>query len=101
MIVHSVFFWLKEDLSDDDRATFDTGVRSLLDQDNVSGGSVGVPAATPERPVIDSSYTVALHVNLDDMAAHDAYQVDPNHTAFIETCAPFWDKVVIYDAEVS
>jgi hypothetical protein len=101
MIIHSVYFWLKEGLSDEDRSRFDSGLRSVLDQDNVCGGYIGKPASTPPRPVIDSSYTVALHVHFVDVEAHDAYQDDPNHHAFISNCSSLWDKVLIYDAEVS
>jgi hypothetical protein len=34
-----------------------------------------------------------------DLAAHDAYQVDPIHLAFIGSCKQFWARVQIYDAE--
>ena len=56
-------------------------------------------AATKERPPIDNSYDISLLVMLDDMAAHDAYQVDPIHLDFIEQFSSFWTKVQIYDAD--
>ena len=34
-----------------------------------------------------------------DVAAHDAYQVDPIHHAFIDQFKSFWNRVQIYDAE--
>ena len=34
-----------------------------------------------------------------DIAAHDAYQIDPIHLAFVNTFKTFWNKVQIYDAE--
>jgi len=34
----------------------------------------------------------------DDMAGHDAYQVDPVHDQFRIECAPLWSRVLIYDA---
>ena len=36
---------------------------------------------------------------MKDMAAHDAYQVDPLHTAFVQQFSGHWQRVVIYDAE--
>ena len=61
--------------------------------------SVGVPAGTTRRPVIDSSYDVALIVECKDVAAEAAYQVDPLHLAFIENCKHLWTRVQIYDSE--
>ncbi len=98
MFVHSVYFWLKEDLSDADRATFDKGVRALLDISSVKQGFVGAPAST-DRPIIDRSYTTALIVMFENEAGQDHYQVDPIHDKFRDECASFWTKVVIYDAE--
>jgi len=60
---------------------------------------VGTPAATAKRPIIDDSYSVALTVLCRDVAAHDAYQVDPIHLAFVEKCKAMWTRVQIYDAE--
>ena len=99
MLVHSVFFWLKPDLTDADRAAFRRGVETLAGIKAVDKVYVGTPAATAHRPVIDASYSVALTVVCRDVAAHDAYQVDPLHVAFVENCKRYWDRVLIYDAE--
>ena len=99
MLVHSVFFWLKDGLSDDDVAEFRAGLESLSGIEFARGVHVGTPADTPERPVIDASYTFALTVLLDDLGAQDAYQVHPLHKAFIEAHSPKWERVVIYDAD--
>ncbi len=97
MLVHSVYFWLKEGLSDEERASFRRGVESLNGIEEVKAMYVGTPAPT-DRPVVDRSYSVALTVVLDDMNAHDAYQVHPLHKEFLDQFAAYWDKVVIYDA---
>ena len=55
------------------------------------------PAATGDRPVIERSYTVGLTVLFKDVAAHDAYQIDPLHQAFLASCRSYWSKVQIYD----
>ncbi len=97
MLTHTVIFWLKEGLSEEDKNLFFEGARSLTTIDSVMQSSIGTPADTPVRPVVDSSYDCALSVVLEDMTAHDLYQADPVHLAFIEKCAHLWDKVVIYD----
>lgn len=99
MLVHTVYFWLKPELTATQRADFRRGVESLGTIKAVDKVYVGVPAKTEKRPIIDSSYSVALTVVCKDVAGHDAYQVDPIHLAFVNTFKTFWNKVQIYDAE--
>jgi hypothetical protein len=99
MLVHTVYFWLKPELTPAQRAEFRRGVESLGGIKAVDRIYVGTPAKTEKRPVIDDSYSVALTVVCKDVAAHDAYQVDPIHLKFVETCKTFWTRVQIYDAE--
>jgi hypothetical protein len=97
MFVHSVYFWLRDDLSASDRTKFVDGVRSLTTIDVVKFGFIGTPADT-NREIIDRSYSYALVTAFDDAAGHDAYQVHPVHDAFRQNCAGAWKKIVIYDA---
>lgn len=99
MLIHNVFFWLKDDLNSEDKVTFQASLESLKGIQSAKAVYVGTPAETPERPVIDNSYDACLTVILEGMAEHDAYQVDPLHTSFIETCKPYWKQVKIYDAD--
>jgi hypothetical protein len=97
MFVHSVYFWLKPDLTQEQVDTFWRGVRSLTTIESVRQGHVGTPAAT-DRPIIDRSYSCALVVVFDDESGHDLYQAHPIHDRFREECSPCWSKVLIYDA---
>jgi len=99
MLVHTVYFWLKPELTAAQRADFRRGVESLAGIKSVEKIYVGTPAKTTQRPIIDDSYSVALTVLCQDVAAHDVYQVDPIHHAFIEKFKAFWSRVQIYDAE--
>lgn len=98
MIIHTVFFWLKDDITPAEIVTFEAGARRLLTIKSVVGGYVGKPAGTEPRPIIDRSYDYALIVHCNDLAGHDAYQVDPIHDAFREL-ASLWTRVQIYDIE--
>ena len=98
MIIHSVYFWLADGLSDADIQQFWDGVSSLLTIKTVDHGYVGKPASTEKRPIIDDTYDCALIVTFSDKAAHDAYQEDPIHDAFREL-SQLWQRVQIYDAE--
>lgn len=97
MFVHSVYFWLRPDLSEQDRRAFVEGLHSLGTIDDVHQAYFGQPADT-DRPVIDRSYSWAEILVFKDRAAHDRYQVHPVHKRFVERCAASWTKVVIYDS---
>lgn len=99
MLYHCVYFWLKPELTAAQRAEFRAGVETLKGIKAVAKVSVGVPAATARRPVIDASYDVALVVECRDVAAEAAYQVDPLHLAFVEKFKGHWTRVQIYDSE--
>jgi len=99
MLVHTVYFWLKPELTPGQRVEFRAGVDSLAKIKAVSASYIGVPAKTPERPIIDNSYSLALTVICKDLAGHDEYQVDPIHLRFVDSFKTFWSKVQIYDAE--
>jgi hypothetical protein len=98
MFVHAVFFWLKNDLTPDQKNQYVAGLRSLAKITSVRQCFIGIPAAT-DRPIIDRSYSYALTVVFDDAAGHDAYQVHPIHDQFRDECGAFWDKVLIYDSQ--
>jgi hypothetical protein len=97
MFTHSVYFWLRADLTEAERATFREGALSLTTIDAVRHGFLGVPAPT-DRPIIDRSYSYALVVVFDDEDGHDRYQTDPIHDRFRERCGGLWERVLIYDA---
>jgi hypothetical protein len=96
MLTHTVLFWAKDDLTAAQLADFEAGLRTLPAIPMVSDGWVGTPAAT-DRKVVDRSYAFALLLRFKDVAAHDAYQVDPIHDAFHARCSNYWSKVVVYD----
>jgi len=99
MLVHTVIFWLKKDLSEDQQVVFTNEVKTLGEISSVESFHIGTPAPTPKRPVIEDSYDYAITVVLKDMEAHDDYQVDPIHLDFIDKCKDMWERVVIYDAD--
>lgn len=99
MLFHNVYFWLKPELTPAQRTEFRRGVESLAGIKSVAKVDIGVPAKTEPRPVIDHSYDVAMIVQCRDLAAHDAYQVDPLHLAFVANFKTYWSKVQIYDSQ--
>jgi len=99
MLVHTVFFNLRKDLDGSEVTEFRMGLESLKRIGHAEAAYVGSPADVPERPVLVKNYDFCLTVLLKDVAAHDAYQQDPVHQAFIEAHKEKWKQVKVYDAD--
>ncbi len=97
MIIHHVFFWLKNPSSKEDLAKLLAGLQTLKNISTVRKIYIGVPAATEDRTVVDSSYSASELLFFDDLAGQETYQVDPVHQQFIADCSHLWEKVVVYD----
>ena len=95
MIVHCVFYWLKDGVTREERAEFDKGLRLVTTIPSVHV-FVGAPAPT-NQPDIDRSYSQALVIAFRDMAGRDEFQSHPAQVAFRETCARLCAKVQAYD----
>lgn len=96
MLVHTVFFWLKEGLGEQELSAFRQGLETLRGVETVRALYFG-RAVKSARPVVDSSYSFGLTVVFDDQAGHDTYQEHPVHLAFVDKCAKYWTRVQVYD----
>lgn len=97
MLAHHVLFWLQPDTSDAEKQAFREGLQSLEHISSVKSYHIGTPSGI-DRAVVDRSYTFSLLIFFEDLAAHDVYQVDPVHKAFLARFSPAFERVVIYDA---
>lgn len=98
MLVHTVFFWLKPELTPAQRAGFAQALETLRTIP-MQAFYVGRPAPVAARPVVDASFDYAITCVFADVAAHDAYQTHPVHQAFVAHGKPLWSRVQIYDAQ--
>ncbi len=101
MIVHSVYFWLKQEVTGRQVDSFFDGLAGLGLIGAVDRVHVGRPAATEQREVVDNSFDAALIVELANLAAHDEYQADPIHTGFVEEFGDLWDRVLVHDMDTN
>lgn len=99
MLIHAVFFWVKPDANADQRAAFPAEVRKLAAIRTIEKIYIGPPAPLEVREVTERSFDLALTIVFKDMPAHDAYQVDPIHLAFVENNKHLWAKVIVYDSK--
>lgn len=97
VVVHHVFFWLRNAGSAADRDLLIEGLRTLKGISQVKQLLIGEPASTEKREVVDNSYDVSELMYFDNAADQDAYQVHPIHKAFVEKYSHLWEKVVVYD----
>lgn len=97
MFVHHVYFWLKNENSEQDRAKLIEGLKKLSKVNTIKQFYIGVPAAT-DRDVIERSYSVSWLLLFDNPADQDDYQTDPIHLKFVEECSMLWKQVVVYDS---
>src|SRR5258708_17328552 len=98
VLVHHVYFWLKNPASAEDRAKLIEGLRTLEKIETVHHLHIGVPASTEKRPVVDSSYSVSELIFFDDVPAQNIYQDHAIHKKFVEDCSSLWEKVIVYDS---
>ncbi|MEM9283909.1 MAG: Dabb family protein [Verrucomicrobiota bacterium] len=99
MVRHSVYFWLKDSLSAEDHVAFEEGLKVLFEIDVVQQGSFGKAADTPERPVTHNSFDYALVLEFDSVEQHNAYQVHPGHSVFVEQFGPWFEEVRVFDTQ--
>ncbi len=77
--------------------TIDSCRANLAEIPGIVSMTLGVPGGTSGGPV-DNSYGVALIIDFEDKAAHDAYDVHPSHQRMIAECGHLWSRVQVYDS---
>lgn len=98
MLIHTVFFWLRKDLTPAEQAIFVSELRRLVQIPYLERGYVGTPGPTEQRPVTDHSFDYAISLHFRTIEEHDFYQTDcPDHARFVTACKPLWERVVVYD----
>lgn len=99
MILHSVYFWLDPSLTDSQKASFEAGLRSLIEIDTVHSGRFGGGAATPERSATRNTFDYALILEFKTIDDHNAYQKHPDHHAFANGFAEWFKDHIVYDTQ--
>ena len=99
-VVHTVFFWLKEGTSEEQKQKLIQDCNTLLRAvSTVRHVAAGPPTGTGGG-VVDGSFGVGLVVHFDDEAGLKHYSDAPRHLEFIERHRGVWEKVQVYDFQV-
>ncbi len=99
-MVHTVYFWLQEDISEEDKLAFEEAIQKLGTVPTIKHYYWGPPAPTEARGVVDNSYDYALNVFFEKLEDHDVYQTHPIHLDFIEKNQDKWTTVKVYDNNI-
>ncbi len=97
LFIHHVYFWLTNPTSKEDHSGLLAGLQALSKVPSIRQFHIGVPATT-NRDVIEISYAFSWLAVFNTKEEQDAYQVDPVHLHFIDTCKHLWQKVIVYDS---
>lgn len=96
MITHIVVFWVPEG-DEQKREKLLEGAAGLTEIPGVLEYRYGRAIPSP-RPVVDSSFAVAISMTFVDQAAADAYQAHPVHQKFVaDYVKPLASRFVVYD----
>ena len=99
MLQHNVYFWLKKDLTESEKKNFENGLKKFLsDIREIEHYSIGVPGATPDRDVVDKSFSYSIFVSFKSLADHNIYQEHEAHHKFINDLSSVWTKVLVFDS---
>ena len=95
---HTVYFWLHNPDSPEDRQAFETSLRKFLSRsDYAKTNFIGTPPMA-SRDVVDGSFTYSLIVTFESAEAQAAYQKEQPHLDFIAESQHLWKKVIVYDS---
>ena len=97
---HVVIAWLKEPGDSAAQNRIIAASQTLRTIPGVLSLQAGTAIAS-ERPIVDSSFDVALVISFTDQAALDSYLTHPLHVQLVETTLkPLVERVLVYDFNV-
>lgn len=98
-MIHTVFFWLKKEITAEQRTVFENELIKLKEITYLIHGFVGKPAPTERRPVTDHSFDFSLTLHFKNLEDHEHYQkYCDQHQHFVDTCKSLWERVLVYDS---
>jgi len=96
-IFHSVYFWLKKDITAEEEKDFLNFFEILKKVPGIESFHSGKPAATHPRPVVDNSFSYHIMLTFANMEAINKYEEHPDHLAAIDQYSKYWVKVEVKD----
>lgn len=98
LIQNNVYFYLNEDVTDDERDEFISGLKELVQLSTIKKSKIGIPVATDLREVTDSGFSISLTLWFESAEDYELYQLGPEHTKMVESARPLLRGVNVYDS---
>jgi len=98
LILHSVYFWLKDGISSEEEQDFLKFFDTLKSIPEVEYLRIGKPAPTNPREVVDNSFSYHLVVLFKSMDDINVYETHPVHTAAVQEYSKYWTRVEVRDS---
>ena len=100
MLQHTVYFYLNDDVTQEEADQFEEGLKQLLEIESIHKSELGVPGDTESRDVTDHSFAYSIFTWFDSMENYKAYDEHPDHLEFIDTYSSLWADVKVYDSDL-
>jgi len=100
MLQHNVYFYLNEDVTQEQKDQFEEGLRNLLEIETIYKSELGIPGSTEEREVTDHSFGYSIFTWFKTIEDYNVYADHPDHLEFIDTYRDLWSDVKVYDTEI-
>lgn len=100
MLQHTVYFYLNDDVTDEQREEFESGLKQLLEIESIYKSELGIPGQTASRDVTDHSFGYSIFTWFETLENYKIYDEHPVHLEFIDTYNPLWADVKVYDSEL-
>lgn len=101
MLQHTVYFYLNEDVTEEQKQEFEQGLEALLSIEEIYKSEIGVPAGTPDREVTDHAFGYSIFVWFENMDDYNVYAEHPDHMDFIDQFESLWADVKVYDSDIT
>ena len=98
LIVHNVYFWLKEGITAEEEKDFMNFFEELKKVPGPKALKFGKPAPTTARDVVDNSFSYYLLVTFNTMDDINTYEHHPIHLGAVDKFSKYWTKVQVKDA---
>ncbi len=100
MLQHTVYFYLNEEVTEEERQQFEEGLEMLLSIEEIYKSEIGIPADTPDREVTDNTFGYSIFVWFESMDDYNVYAEHPDHMDFIDQYEYLWADVRVYDSDI-
>lgn len=96
-IIHSVYFWLRKDLTPQEEKSFLEFFQALKNIPIKKTLTYGKPAPTTTRDATDNTFDYNLIITFDNIDDINVYETHPLHLKAAQKYSKYWERVQVRD----